>query len=312
MNGQPMKRHEWWRMQYRKRRYMEYLDDAGLAVRFHDVMKNSLTLTEKGQIGLLSEPITWLELFTHVLEEYGLRGGIPPGVMKDFGPPTPTFPGAPRGMPAFERVATLKTPYLVKYGQAPHIKAMFERGLIRVSPASSYDDPSLDPARRDNELAVVYEVHPREAELRVQKPDGTPGEKIDLIGNLRLDYSFPKGYDYYVFCMSSGVDLRLFGDFTSDACLLMLDPEQFSERMIKAFEKATKGWTGIGLPVTYVDPLNPPRGKPDPAFVKHFRYWYQKEHRLVWIPKIGTPLTKLAPITLEVGPLHDIAELLLV
>lgn len=306
-----MRGHERWRMEYRKRRYMEHLNDADLALRLRDVMKNSLTLTKNGQIGLLNEPLTWLELFTHVHEEYGLRGGVPPGVMNDFTPPTPTHPGVPPGMAAFERASTLTSPYLVKYGQAAHIKAMYERGVIRVSPASSYDDPSLDPARRDNELSVVYEVHPKEAELRVQKPDGTPGEEIDLVGNLRLEYSFPEGYDYYVFCMSSGVDLRLFGDFQSDACLLILDPEQFFERLMKAFEVAIKGWTGIGLPVRYVDPLNPPRGNPDPALVKHFRYWYQKEHRLVWIPKIGTPLTKLAPITLEVGPLHDIAELLL-
>ena len=44
-----------------------------------------------------------------------------------------------------------------KYGKRDHIRASFERGVFRITPASSYLDPSLNSAQADQELehAVV-------------------------------------------------------------------------------------------------------------------------------------------------------------
>ncbi len=45
-----MKRHELWRLQYRSRRYLEYLSEEDLITRFNDVFINQLLLNEELKI----------------------------------------------------------------------------------------------------------------------------------------------------------------------------------------------------------------------------------------------------------------------
>jgi hypothetical protein len=46
----------------------------------------------------------------------------------------------------------------------------------------------------------------------------------------------------------------------------------------------------------------------DVLFGKHLKYWYQREYRCVWIPQ-GAPVERLEPFFLELGSMHEIAEL---
>ena len=69
-------RHEVWREHYRLDRYMNHLNQADLDQRMEHVFSNLSVLTHEGKIGLL--PVNdkneqWMILWTHLLEEYGLR-----------------------------------------------------------------------------------------------------------------------------------------------------------------------------------------------------------------------------------------------
>jgi hypothetical protein len=62
--------------------------------------------------------------------------------------------------------------------------------------------------------------------------------------------------------------------------------------------------------VTYIDPLLPSVTMPDVPMSKHFRYTYQHEYRFVWLPTEAKG--QLSYVDLELGPLKDIAELVIV
>ena len=65
--------------------------------------------------------------------------------------------------------------YLLKFGHKQHITDMIEKGVLRISPAESYDDPSLNPAIADREYEFIEE---------------TMGGSVQLPPN--RDYSLPR------------------------------------------------------------------------------------------------------------------------
>ena len=146
-----MQRHEIWRLKYRQRRYLRLADDGVLDRRFKDIINNLMTLTPEGKIGVL--PVTeagvrWMTLFTHVLEEYALRGrGLP--VADDAPFVKPTAPDLPRS-------AKIEIPErgrsLVKLGKSIYMQELYEKGRLRIAPAASYEDPSLNPAIRGRRI----------------------------------------------------------------------------------------------------------------------------------------------------------------
>ena len=73
---QTMKRHEWWRFEYRKRRYLEHATDEELKQRLQDLMNNVCDFTAEGKLAMKNpnEESEWIILFTHLLEELELRG----------------------------------------------------------------------------------------------------------------------------------------------------------------------------------------------------------------------------------------------
>ncbi|MEP1584240.1 MAG: hypothetical protein ABJK18_16990, partial [Marinobacter sp.] len=77
MNG-VMTRNEFWRLSYRRDRYLEFLSQDELEARACDVMGNMTFLSAKGQIGLRAFAEGgeyWMRLWTHTLEEFVLRYG---------------------------------------------------------------------------------------------------------------------------------------------------------------------------------------------------------------------------------------------
>src|SRR4051794_4016992 len=103
-----MKRHEFWRIKYRSRRYLEHVAAKDLAQRVRDCMNNLMGLTAEGKVGPLEIEEGggyWLETFTHCLEEYKLRGLVPPnGMMKGAALPKPSYPDAPRALRVFNQL----------------------------------------------------------------------------------------------------------------------------------------------------------------------------------------------------------------
>jgi len=104
-----MQRHQFWRLTYRRNRYLEHAPHIDLANRARDVIGNVTALEYNGKIGLvqINDGVYWMELFTHVLEELVLlKVGFPSGFMKDSAVPKPTFPSDPRSKKLLEQLGS--------------------------------------------------------------------------------------------------------------------------------------------------------------------------------------------------------------
>ena len=84
--AQTMTRHEMWRHAYRQRRYLEHANDKELRQRLSDVMDNMSDFDEDGKIAIKNPLIEgeWIERFTHLLEEFAIRGeAISPETLRE-------------------------------------------------------------------------------------------------------------------------------------------------------------------------------------------------------------------------------------
>ena len=305
-----MKRHEHWRKEYQENRYMEHLSLDEISTRAQDVFRNSLILTEDGRIGL--RPIStegeyWMIMFTHILEETIIRGsGMPQ--MELYSPdivPEATWPHIPNAVNALNGKKYKDGHHLFKYGNKKYLKSMYESGSIRVMPATYYKDASLNSAIHDDERVLSIHHHP--SKINISHQSKNTGEIVNIkpIGNVTVKHELTT--NYYVYCMSYVYDFRLFDDFRADACIVINDIKGFLSKIDIAFKKAANGLDRFVGTVTYIDPLNAPNDENTSLFFgKHFKYTYQKETRLVWVPRSKTEL--LDPIYLDIGPMNEYAD----
>src|SRR5258708_1101469 len=245
-----------------------------------------------------------MTLFTHLLEEHRLRGcNLPAGVLSGAALPKPTFPAAPRATDLVSRVGNLKAPYVVKLGKAVYLEETFSTGRWGISPASSYSDSSLNHAQRDSELELTTYALKSEVKLRAyDRKTGKFTSDLEPLGDVTV--TSRSSTDYYVSCLSSRLELRLFDDFDADSCIVIQDPLAFGSRVLQAAKKRFAGWRGRFHDVSYVDPYNYPPDDIDLYFAKHFRYWYQREVRVVWLP--DTPQNNLDHVFIELGDIKNI------
>lgn len=297
-----MKRHEWWRKEYRSRPYLEHASNAELNRRHEDIAANHVGLTADGRIGVLPPEeggAYWGRLYTHVLEEMRDRR-MRPDHRRVENSHLPE--GADRvAAAALREVEVPDTPYLVKYGHVRHLQPLLDNGEVRVAPATCFADSGLNPAKHDEELRVSTVALPDEFEISL--PDGS---MLDPVGN--VDITWSASTNYYVWCLSSVLDPRLFRQFGYDASLLIPDPRVFLERVLEGLSRELPDYTVLVAPVTYVDPMNPPEGEPNVYVSKPFRYAYQKEVRVIAVPPEDRE--HLNPVHLELGPLQEGAELI--
>lgn len=312
-----MKRHEWWRKEYRERRYMEHLTEDELHQRTKDVFLNLMVITEENKVGLHpvnAEGRYWMSVWTHVLEEFVLRFGPYPagfdkGFIQNLRVPSPEDPLAARAaavVKALNKSDLRPGSYLVKYGKAEYLQQTFTKGIIRIAPAASYDDPSLNSAIRDRELEIY--VQPPPSEMKLYAYDGKTGKPkgvFNPIGNIIRKTSES---NFYVYCVSRILTPRLFLDFDADACLILKRPAAFIENIRTEVESKLPGWAGLGMPVKYFDPLHSKINAIDIFSQKHFHFSYQKEFRVVWLPPRIEK--ELQPVMIELGPLEDQCELI--
>ena len=92
-----------------------------------------------------------------------------------------------------------------------------------------------------------------------------------------------------------------------DAALIIGEPDEFLNRLDAAMLESLGGWhTHLGR-VMYYDPLQINPREIMPVTCKHFRFAYQDEVRIAWLPP--TPVPQLEPLEVVIGNLSDIAEL---
>ena len=324
-----MKKHEWWRLCYREHRYLEYVTDVQLLTRLRDILNNLVNITPDGKLGFHEiTPVgeAWLVRFTHVLEEYSLRGqDLPYDAMREHQLPDVLTPKRGRlgrdGQSGWaEILPTLPKNAIVKYGKLEFLRPLLEQGKARLCPASFYKDYSLGPHRQDDERIRVTHRHPFGATARlVQRADGTPvkdAREEPILGNITMQL---ETWDYYVWCASGSLEPRLFIDFDhADACLIIRDVRAFAQRLgwassnkivqvMPSVKRIEIEWKGI----RYFDPFFPPKS-PDHVlpvpWSKPMRFAYQKEFRFV-IDVVPPPSETLPIVNIELGPLFDIADI---
>jgi hypothetical protein len=315
MNNRLMPRHEAWRQVYREGRYCRHLSQRELNQRVRDVFLNMMRVTPETKVGLPAMDATgirWMELWTHVLEEMRLRHGpYPAGFTRDilYSEPLPDFAGelASKAAAVLSQRGLKQGDVFIKYGKPEHMAALLEHGAIRVQCASYYGTLDHNGAIRDDELSLPLSFSlTREDILKlVVNPQDVPGGPFDQ----RMDLSYRSDRDYWLYCVTTSVEPRLFVDFMATACVIIKDKERF-RRLLRA-------QSAVSFPNTtyhdgravYIDPLLPSSARIFIPISKHFRYAYQEEFRFVWRP--NTPVQRLSHVDLEVGPLASIAELVM-
>ena len=135
----------------------------------------------------------------------------------------------------------------------------------------------------------------------------TPPRRPHHVKDHRLDINYDAGTDYWLYCLTTTVEPRLFVDFQADACVIIHDKNRFRKLLL---QQSTGGFSDATFQegnAVYVDPLLPKTAVIDVPMSKHFRYEYQKEYRFIWKP--NKPASRLPDINIVVGSLESIAEL---
>lgn len=95
----------------------------------------------------------------------------------------------------------------------------------------------------------------------------------------------------------------MFDEFSeTDACLVVRDVEQFSERLHESVESMLPSFSGVDGPIVYVG-----RSPLGAVFTKPTKYLSQQEWRFAWRTRTAT--SQLQPVMVAVGNIEDIAEI---
>ncbi len=188
-------------------------------------------------------------------------------------------------------------PRLIKFGKTEWIKTQ------KVSLASTFNDPSLNLARMDDEMKAVFLPDPNQIQLT--EMNGTP-----INGILSAEINLEIRRDYYIYCTSHTFDYRLFSDFDADCCLFIYDSERFSKDLLRAVETEASVEDYAYKKVSYLDPVKPEKMYKDVVieFHKHIRHLYQNEYRHVFIPNQNKPLKK--SLFLSLPNLNEYSEVI--
>jgi hypothetical protein len=306
--------HERWRREYRRSRYAQHLTRPELNKRIRDIFLNMLRVTPDAKIGVFpvngASAVFW-EKWTHVLEEMALRyGPYPSGFDRDIlhSEPFPDFASELAGKAA-RRMSELQLQpgaVFIKLGQQKYMERLISEGALRLQAASYYSRPELNQAVRDDEMTIPlsFVLDREQLKTLVANPQDIPE---DAPGQ-RLDMEFRSTADFWLYCVTRSIEPRHFVDFQAEACVVIKKPAEFAKRLRQGARAATGNTQMTGAKAVYVDPLLPASPKIYVPFSKPFGYSYQDEYRFCWVP--NPPIGKLDHADIAIGPLTDIAELI--
>jgi hypothetical protein len=307
-------RHIQWRSWYQGRRYAHHLSQAELNKRIRDIVVNLVRVTPEAKIG--PQPINsgggvWWEKWTHSLEEMQLRHGpYPAGFSREIFQEEP-FPAyasdlAERAAKRLRSLGLESSDVYIKFGKQVHMEQLFREGALRVQPASYFANKDHNGAVRDDELSLQISLSLSRDDIVkiVTNPQDVPKE----VQERRLDVLFKSPTDFWLYCVTTAVEPRLFVDFQVDSCVIIRDQSKFRERLQLAARNKLSDATFQDGPAEYVDPLLPRTARVFVPFAKYFGYSYQREHRFCWIPKL--PVRNLSHVDFKVGNLEDISDLI--
>jgi len=305
-------RHEMWRHTYLAHPYLVGSPDDRVAERFCNIFMNAMELSPAGQITPVPVSTTdeFIEVFTHLLEEYGSRGGLPPEdvIAKARAPFLQYFAGGtPIGVRLFENYVQPIGPILVKYGKRQFLEPMFRSGDLRFANAALYNDSTFLNAVRDDETSRTFFVPTYKERLAGNTHCVFEGHRIefgddDIVVPLVFD-------DYYLFSLCEHIHYRMPTDFEADSAIVIRDPIRFKQLLISTFLARCPDWQPLEGKVTYYDPYRDYSKFKVPEMAKHFGYAYQREVRVVLKPR-GKVSVTLEPVYLSIGSMEDYADFL--
>lgn len=292
--------------EYQRSRYLREVPDDVLQRRFCDLAANLWSTDASGKIVSVGKD-DWDSLLRRIADvriEQSIRSGAAGFSLngRDIASQAAAAYRQPRVKPPFSG----STNCFSKFGKRVHLIRALDEGIFRIAPASSYDDPSLNPAQIDKELEH-FAVTPNEHLLFKLTGIDQTGKEIDM-GTRPLElFRYMTVPDFYVWCCGLEYDPRLFGEFEADAVLIVKDQNEFTSRFAAAVDRKIPGATLQQGRIAYYDPYLVRREELTPIFSKHFRYLYQNEYRFAWTVEGDR---NLQPFFVELGSLRDIAELL--
>lgn len=303
--------HEVWRHAYLAHPYLIGAPDDRVAERFCNIFMNASELSKEGKIELvpLSETDEYLQVFTHILEEYGARfGGIPQEVGARANTPILKYfeRGTPIGIEMFRDYEEPGTPILVKYGKRQFLEPMLHSGDLRLANAGLYNDMGLLDAVRDDETSRTFFIPTYKERLAGETHFDLHERRIEINDD---DIVLPLVFDdYYLFSLCESIHHRMPTDFDADAAIVIREPMRFKQRLISAFLARFPDWMPMEGRVTYYDPYRDYSKFSVPEMAKHFGYAYQKEVRVAFRPRKKLA-TSLEPLFLSIGPMTDYADM---
>jgi hypothetical protein len=222
---------------YSQVRYLRHVHDDLLNNRADDIAGNFWTTDAAGAVAKLTDAVRcefFYRLHIELEEERRIRSA---GTVIDFDEPRVRATASAIYTPTrlASATPTLANDGFVRFGKFAHLESALTPGRFRIAPASGYNDPSLNAAQVDNELQHMA-ITPNEHmafKIYGKKTLNGPEEEIP-VQRLQL-FRYMDVPPFYVLCLSSRFDFRMFHDFEADAALVIHSPS-----------KATR-WALIGM-----------------------------------------------------------------
>jgi hypothetical protein len=319
------------RAEYHARRYLRHLPEEALHRRIGDLLSNSVYVSHRNRYSANTlYTHYWRERLAQTSEELAIRGTItstPDSVLAHL---------PPLGFPIPSEVATRgDAPALYRYDKLEYITKLQREGEILLRCASTEDSAGV--ARNDsNELCISLSLP---AEDLIFEGDPLEIKGSPEVVNLQINQKT----DYFMFCLSTVYDWRLFGDFADSAepedsqepiaCLLIVDPAEFERRFYSAMGELRHHWNlpwnfdleVISANAIYYDPHDAVECAPlfdnrlQLPLAKRREYTYQHEHRFVIRPHLPddfvpsyapAEIPHLQRTFLHLGSLEDISRII--
>jgi hypothetical protein len=285
-----------WDLEYVTYRYLKGMSEKALRDRYAAVVHSMGTYLTPGRdvIPIISYQSSWYwfrkEHQTRL--EFALRGmpapSLTPCPLRNIGP-VQNLGAVPNG----EKV-------IFRYGKRKHLEEMLVEGKIRFAPAQQYRGEDNNTARRDEELQKHSFMAGQYTTITLPN-----GQKIRPRGDVRRTVS---GAGYHMVCFSCVWDDQLFDAFDADACVAVLAPEEFTNRVEMRGQAAFPGWYFHHNPVQYFDPYQIGRHERiDASMCKDFLFAYQNEYRILWAQLRAAAIDGARFISS--GSIRDIAKL---
>ncbi|MDA9484028.1 hypothetical protein XI07_18815 [Bradyrhizobium sp. CCBAU 11445] len=286
-----------WEFEYRVHRYLGRMPEAELRARYDGIARNLQTIVsdDRNVIPINSFLSSWYwyrkehqTRFEFFLRNLQFHRPLPVIVRRDLS----AAPARPRSPNAGD--------VLFRYGERKWLQGLVDLGRLRMKSAKEYALMEKDPARQDDEQ-IKHSYSPGQY-VTITMTDGREAHPTS-----DLKYS-TSGTDYFLYCVSMDWDPHLFDDFSgTDCCVVIKHPDEFARRLERAAANLLPGWYFHYCPVEYFDTHERRRNeRVDNAMSKDFRFAHQREYRFIFA---GFGKAATGFIELELGPLHDIAEL---